>query len=200
MGKFSYKKRKGTRKQTFKNRKKIIKGGDPETSAAPAAPETPAEPPAPEALAPETPATPPATPAPETSETPAPEAPATPAVTAPETPATPPETSETPASETPATPAPETPATPASETSETPAPETPETPAPETQQKGQNTDISDTTGSTTNGSYTSDDAGYQKFIENIKTNPEIINNVVFVNAGLSQIFLKQGDSWTEIKK
>ena len=28
MGKFSYKKRKGTRKQSFKNRKRVKKGGD----------------------------------------------------------------------------------------------------------------------------------------------------------------------------
>ena len=152
MGKFSYKKRKGTRKQTFKNRKKIIKGGDPEAP---------------------------------TTETPAP---------ATETP-TPATETPTPTTETPE-PTTETPAP----TTETPAP-TAETPAPtaETKEVQQNQNVTNS-GSTAEGSYTSDDAGYQKFIENIKTNPEILNNVVFVNAGLSQIFLKQGNSWTEIKK
>ena len=173
MGKFSYKKRKGTRKQTFKNRKKIKKGGDPETPAT------------------ETPAPTAETPAP-TAETPLPTA-KTSAPTA-ETPAPTAETPE-PTVETPV-PKAETP-TPPTET-ETPATEAP-APTAETKEVQQNQNVTNS-GSTAEGSYTSDDAGYQKFIENIKTNPEILNNVVFVNAGLSQIFLKQGDSWTEIKK
>ncbi len=164
MGKFSYKKRKGTRKQTFKNRKKIKKGGDPEAPAT-EAPTTETPPPTTETPPPTT-----ETPAP-TAETPAPTA-ETPAPTT-ETPAPPTET-ETPATEAPA-------------------------PTAETKEVQQNQNVTNS-GSTAEGSYTSDDAGYQKFIENIKTNPEILNNVVFVNAGLSQIFLKQGNSWTEIKK
>ena len=170
MGKFSYKKRKGTRKQTFKNRKKIKKGGDPE------APTTETPPPTTETPVPttETPVPTTETPAP-TTETPAPatEAPAP--------------TAETPAPTT------EAPAT------ERPAPTEAPAPTAETKEVQQNQNVTNS-GSTAEGSYTSDDAGYQKFIENIKTNPEILNNVVFVNAGLSQIFLKQGNSWTEIKK
>ena len=152
MGKFSYKKRKGTRKQSFKNRKTIKRGGKTEEES-----ETPAPTPETPAPAPETPAPAPETPAP-TTETPAP-------------------------------------------ITETPAPIT-ETPAPAIEQSPKEYQNPDVTGTaaTPEGSYTSDDAGYQKFIENVKTNPEILNNVVFVNAGLSQIFLKQGDSWTEIKK
>ena len=50
------------------------------------------------------------------------------------------------------------------------------------------------------GSYTADDAGYQKFVEAIKTNPETLKNVVYVNDQMTQIFLKNPNGWTEIKK
>ncbi len=50
------------------------------------------------------------------------------------------------------------------------------------------------------GSYTADDAGYQKFVETVKTNPETLKNVVYVNDQMSQIFLKNSNGWIEIKK
>jgi len=50
------------------------------------------------------------------------------------------------------------------------------------------------------GQYTADDAGYQKFMQEVKTNPEVLKSVVYVNDQMSHIFLKQGSSWKEIAK
>ena len=49
------------------------------------------------------------------------------------------------------------------------------------------------------GSYTADDAGYQKFLKDVQANPgETLKKVVYVNDGMppGQIFLKQNGTWT----
>jgi len=49
------------------------------------------------------------------------------------------------------------------------------------------------------GSYTADDAGYQKFLKDVQANPgETLQKVVYVNDGMppGQIFLKQNGTWT----
>jgi len=53
---------------------------------------------------------------------------------------------------------------------------------------------------TDTGQYTADDAGYQKFMQDVKSNSELLKSVVYVNDQMSQIFLKQGTSWKEIAK
>jgi len=50
------------------------------------------------------------------------------------------------------------------------------------------------------GQYTADDAGYQKFMQEVKSNSELLKSVVYVNDQMSQIFLKQGTSWKEMTK
>ena len=49
------------------------------------------------------------------------------------------------------------------------------------------------------GSYTADDAGYQKFVEAVKTNPGILNEVVYVNDQMSQIFIKKNGNWQKLE-
>jgi hypothetical protein len=49
------------------------------------------------------------------------------------------------------------------------------------------------------GSYTADDAGYQKFLKDVQANPgETLQKVVYVNDGMppGQIFLKKNGTWT----
>ena len=49
------------------------------------------------------------------------------------------------------------------------------------------------------GSYTADDAGYQKFVETVKTDPGILNKVVYVNDQMSQIFIKKNGNWQQLE-
>ena len=49
------------------------------------------------------------------------------------------------------------------------------------------------------GSYTADDAGYQKFVEAVKTDPGILNKVVYVNDQMSQIFIKKNGNWQQLE-
>ena len=62
--------------------------------------------------------------------------------------------------------------------------------APGAQNTGTGAPGANTGAAAPGGSYTADDAGYQKFVEAVKTNPETLKNVVYVNDQMTQIFLK----------
>lgn len=48
--------------------------------------------------------------------------------------------------------------------------------------------------------YTANVEGYNKFIAKVKTDPNILETVVYVNNQMEKIFLKKNDNWVEIKK
>ena len=77
----------------------------------------------------------------------------------------------------------------------------PNTTASKSSSVASNTDASKSSSTASNtGSYTADDTGYNKFINEVKSNPDILKQVVYVNDGIGQIFVKQGNSWIDVSK
>jgi hypothetical protein len=71
--------------------------------------------------------------------------------------------------------------------------------APGAQSTGTGAPGANTSAAAPGGSYTADDAGYQKFVEAVKTNPGILNEVVYVNDQMSQIFIKKNGNWQQLE-
>ena len=71
--------------------------------------------------------------------------------------------------------------------------------APGAQNTGTGAPGTNTSAAAPGGSYTADDAGYQKFVEAVKTNPGILNKVVYVNDQMSQIFIKKNGNWQQLE-
>jgi len=71
--------------------------------------------------------------------------------------------------------------------------------APGAQNTGTGAPGANTGAAAPGGSYTADDAGYQKFVEAVKTNPGILNEVVYVNDQMSQIFIKKNGNWQKLE-